>query len=47
MIGNKIEDLSQPVPVKGVAEGNEGRFVADLRVESIMIDNIVAVRAAG
>ena len=47
MIGNKIEDLSQPVPVKGVAEGNEGRFVADLGLKRIMIDNIVPVRAAG
>jgi hypothetical protein len=47
VVGHEIQNLPQPVSVQGVAEGDERRLVADLRVEGIVVDDIVAVHAAG
>ena len=47
VVGNEVEDLSHSVPVQCIDEGRERLLVAHLRVECIVIGDVVPVRASG
>ena len=47
VVGHDVEDLAEVVLAQGVDEGGVIGVVADLGIEMLMIQNVVAVLAAG
>ena len=47
VVGHEVDDDSQPVCARDVAESREPGFAAQFRIEAIAIDDVVAMRAAG